>query len=311
MLGIISSRNSFPPLMGIGISAVRICMGASDFALSEYTYNDIPVGQEDWNLDDFSTDRDTYDIVPVLQDAIAYNPNLFIIATPWSPPAWMKDSGVLRGGSLRWNCHGVYADYFVRFIQDYLSYGLEVNAVTVQNEPLKDSTALPSAGMPTHQQSAFIGDNLGPAFSAAGIDTKILCFDHNWEDWNYPLVVLNDPETALYTSAAAFHGYAGDVSAQSSLYDFFMNNSGRETEIYFTEISGGGWATDFTGNLVWGLRNVIIGATRNWAKTAIYWNLALDQNSGPSSSRRVQQLPGSGGLLITIPVRLPEKLSIT
>ncbi len=263
---------------GLGLSAVRICMGSSDFALSPFTYDDMPAGQSDWNLDNFSISRDASWVIPTLQEALGLNSELKLMASPWSPPAWMKGSGTLFGGSLDWACHNVYADYFVRFVQGYQSYGLPIAYVTAQNEPLNSSGALPSSSMSTYQQSTFIGDYLGPAFAAAGIEAKIICFDHNWEDWNYAVVVLNDPEAAVYSAGAAFHGYAGDVSAQSTVHDFF---SGREVEIHFTEISGGTWGGDFSDNLVWSLRNIIIGATRHWARSVIFWNLALDENHGP------------------------------
>jgi glucosylceramidase len=269
----------FSPQTGIGISFLRIPMGASDFALSAYTYDDRPAGQTDPNLAYFSIAHDQAYILPLLQQARALNPALRLMATPWSPPAWMKTSQTLNGGALSTNWHAAYAQYFVRFLQDYAAAGTPVYALTVQNEPLKSTTAMPSASMSTFQQSSFIGGYLGPALAAAGLDTHILCYDHNWDQWNYPVVVLNDPVARPYLAGAAFHGYAGDVAAQSTVHDYHPDK-----DIYFTEISGGDWSTSFADDLVWGVHTIVIGTTRNWSKTALWWNLALDENHGPHLS---------------------------
>jgi glucosylceramidase len=261
---------------GIGISMVRLPMGASDFALTPYTYDDMPSGQTDLDLSEFSIAYDQAHIVPTLQQAAAISGHLKIIASPWSPPAWMKNTQTLWGGSLLSQYYAVYADYFVRFVQAYAAEGLPIYAVTPQNEPLNSTTAMPAATMQTYQQSAFVGDHLGPAFASAGITSKILVFDHNWADWSYPVVVMNDPEAGQYAAGAAFHGYDGDVSQQSDFHTYHP-----DAEIHFTEISGGGWSTDFASNLMWGTRTIILGATRNWSRSCIFWNLALDQNDGP------------------------------
>ena len=262
--------------LGIGMSFLRLPMGASDFALSAYTYDDMPAGQTDPTLSNFSIAHDQTYIIPTLLDARALNPQLKIMASPWSPPAWMKNTGTLWGGSLKTEYYDEYAQYFVRFVQDYVAAGVPIYCVTPQNEPLNDTTAMPAATMQTYQQSAFVGDHLGPAFAAAGLGTKIIVFDHNWSDWNYPVIVLNDAEAGQYAAGAAFHGYAGDVSQQTQFHDVHP-----DAEVHFTEITGGDWSPDFADSLVWGLQNIIIGSVRNWSRSAIYWNIALDQNHGP------------------------------
>ena len=266
----------FSPQSGIGLSYLQVPIGASDFALTAYTYDDRPAGQTDPNLAYFSIAHDQTYIIPTLQQARALNPALQLFAAPWSPPAWMKTSQSLYGGSLVSARHSVYAQYFVRFLQAYAAAGLPIHALAAQNEPLNDSTALPSAGMSTAQQSTFIGHYLGPALAAAGLNTRILCYDHNWDQPDYALTVLGDADARPYTAGTAFHGYGGDVSAQTTVHDAFPDK-----DIYFTEISGGDWATSFPDNLVWYLHNIVIGAPRNWAKTAIFWNIALDENDGP------------------------------
>ena len=261
---------------GIGLSYLRVPMGASDFALSPYTYNDLPAGQTDPTNANFSIAHDEAYIIPALQQAKALNPQLQLMASPWSPPAWMKTSGQLNGGQLKTEFYGAYADYFVKFVQAYEAAGLPIDRITVQNEPLNDSTGLPSMGMSTNQQSTFIGDHLGPAFAAAGIDTGVLAFDHNWEDWSYPVVVANDAEAGDVIVGAAFHGYAGTVDQMSNFTDFHP-----ELEVHYTEITGGDFATNYADNLIYSIRNSIIGATRNHAQTSLYWNIALDENRGP------------------------------
>lgn len=261
---------------GIGLSYLRVPMGASDFALSPYTYNDLPNGQTDPTNAQFSVAHDEAYIIPTLQQARALNPQLQMMASPWSPPAWMKTSGQLNGGQLKPEFYDAYADYFVKFVQAYEATGLPIDRITVQNEPFNDVAGLPSAGMSTNQQSTFIGDHLGPAFAAAGIDTGILAFDHNWEDWSYPVVVANDPEASEFVVGAAFHGYAGTVDQQSNFTNFHP-----DLEVHYTEITGGDFATNNADNLVYSIRNSIIGATRNHAQTSLYWNIALDENRGP------------------------------
>jgi glucosylceramidase len=265
----------FSPASGIGISYLRVPMGASDLSLSAYTYNDLPSGQTDPGQTSFSIAHDQAYIIPTLQQAKALNPQLKMMATPWSAPAWMKTNGLLSGGSLKSQYNSSYADYFVKFFQAYEAQGLPFDTVTVQNEP-QNSSNNPSMTMSTFEQSTFIGDHLGPALASAGVDTKIVAFDHNWDNWNYPVIVMNDPEAGPYTTGAAFHGYSGTPDQQSSFHDFFPDK-----DIYFTEISGGDWATNFSDNLMWHTRNILIGSTRNWAKTALWWNIALDENNGP------------------------------
>lgn len=269
-------QNLFSPDVGIGMSFVRIPIGASDFALTPYTYDDMPSGQTDPDLNNFSIAHDQSYIIPTLLEAIGIGEDLSFVASPWSPPAWMKNTQSLWGGTLNSQYYDAYAHYLQLFVQAYETAGVSIYAITPQNEPLNATTAMPAATMQTYQQSALIGDYLGPRFTAAGIQTKILVFDHNWADWNYPVVVMNDPEAGQYAAGAAFHGYDGDVAQQSDFHGYHP-----DAEIHFTEITGGDWATSFADNLMWGIRNIIIGTTRNWSRSTVYWNVALDQNHGP------------------------------
>ncbi|NJC25634.1 glycoside hydrolase family 30 protein [Neolewinella antarctica] len=271
-------RELFTPEAGIGISFMRITIGASDFSTADYTYNDNPAGGADPDQSEFSLGRDTDHLVPVLQEIMAISPDLKIMATPWSAPAWMKTNGDIRnGGQLRGDLLSSYAQYFVVYLRAMSAAGISIYAISVQNEPLLAS-GYPTMEMEAAQQSTFIRDHLGPALAAADLDTKIIIYDHNWDDIKYPLDVLSDDATKEFIAGTAFHCYAGDVSAMSQ-----VNTQHPDRGIYFTECSGGGFSTDFGTNLSWNTDNLLVGATRNWAKTVLFWNLALNENSGPQN----------------------------
>ncbi|MFI2857676.1 carbohydrate-binding protein [Paenibacillus sp. JSM ZJ436] len=268
-------ENLFDPVQGIGLSYIRVPLGASDFALGHYTYNDLPQGESDPNLERFSIDHDKEYIIPLLKQALQINPDLKFMGTPWSAPAWMKDNQSLFKGKLKEENYEVYAQYFVKSIQAYEAEGIVFDAITLQNEPHYEPSNYAGMRMEPEDQAAFV-KYLGPAFKAADIDTKIIIWDHNWDEPDYPIEVLNDPEAKQYIAGSAFHGYAGSVENQSLVHDQHPDK-----DIYFTESSGGAFAPVFAENLVWDIQNLIIGATRNWAKTSLKWNLALDQNHGP------------------------------
>ncbi len=269
----------FDPEAGIGISYLRLTMGASDFSLSDFTYNDLPAGQTDFGLEQFSLSQDREDVIPVMKEILQIAPDLKILGSPWSPPAWMKTNGKLAGGRLRADCYPVYADYFVRYIRAMKEEGIAIDAVTVQNEPLHFTANYPCMQMQVNEQLQFIKSNLGPVFEAEGITAKIITYDHNWDRPDYPITILDDPEARKYVAGSAFHAYAGDVSAMGTVHQVHPDKA-----LYFTEISGGAWATDFAGNLMWNMRNIFIGTARNWSKNALLWNLALDENYGPQNN---------------------------
>ncbi len=269
----------FDPDQGIGLSYLRLTMGASDFSLSDFTYNDMPAGETDFALDHFSLSQDLQDVVPVLKEIVHMAPAIPLLGSPWSPPAWMKTSGSLKGGKLKPECYGVYSDYFVKYIQAMKAEGLTIDAVTIQNEPLHFTANYPCMEMQAAEQLDFVKNHLGPRFVAAGLDTKIIIYDHNWDEPEYPMTILDDATARNYIAGSAFHAYAGDVSAMT-----MVHNAHPDKALYFTEISGGAWATDFAGNLMWNMRNIFIGTTRNWSKNALLWNLALNEHYGPQNN---------------------------
>ncbi|SFU41904.1 glucosylceramidase [Pustulibacterium marinum] len=263
---------------GIGLSYLRLTVGASDFSLEDFTYDDMPSGITDENLDNFSIAHDETNVIPVLSDILAINPNIQLMGSPWSAPAWMKTNQSLYGGTLSTSYYNTYANYLVKYIEAYATHGITINAITPQNEPLHTS-GYPTMKMEATEQAAFIKNALGPVFAANDIDTKIIAYDHNFDETSYPLTVLADEDAAQYVSGSAFHAYAGEVSAMDNVHAAYPDK-----DLYFTEISGGEWSTDFGSNLKWYTRNILIGTTRNWSKTALFWNLALDTNHGPTNN---------------------------
>jgi glucosylceramidase len=272
-------QSLFSPTAGIGISFLRQPMGASDFSAGgNYSYDDLPAGQTDTNLANFSIAHDTAYIIPLLQQALAVNPAINVIAVPWSPPAWMKTSGTMNGGNMNTVYFPSLAQYFVKFVQGYMQQGVPIYAVIPQNEPLNSNSAYPTEYLPAADEATFISGNLGPALSAAALsNVKIIGYDHNWDQPSYPETLLANSTAANYLAGSAFHCYAGDVSAQSTVQAVFPSKG-----IWFTECSGT-VGSSFAGDLAWNTENLLIGASRNWARSISLWNLALDQNSGPQN----------------------------
>lgn len=258
----------------ISVSYLRLSIGASDLNAAPFTYNDIADGETDMNLEHFNLSKDTVNLIPLLKEILAINPAIKIIATPWSPPLWMKDKNSFVGGSLQPKYYAVYAQYFVKYIQTMKALGITIDAITPQNEPLHPGNN-PSLLMTAAQQADFIKNHLGPAFQKANINAKIVIYDHNCDNPDYPISILNDAAAKPFINGSAFHLYNGDISALST-----VRNAHPDRALYFTEqytASTGG----FGGDLNWHLKNVIIGSMRNWSRNALEWNLANDANYGP------------------------------
>jgi glucosylceramidase len=264
----------FDPIHGHGISVVRLPIGASDFARFNYTYDD-NYGKADKSLTNFSIKPDMAYTIPLLQSALLLNPNLTIIASCWSPPTWMKRRFGLRSGHLKHDYYAAYAQYFVKFIQAYAAEGLSIYALTLQNEPKHKTKSYPSMLMTATEQATLISEYLGPALAAAHIDTKILAYDHNWDDLTYSQAVLADSQAQQYIDGVAWHAYAGSVGAQTTVHNAYPHK-----HTYFTEITAS-QPGNFALDLKWHMRNIILGAPANWARCTIHWNVALDEHNGP------------------------------
>ena len=262
----------------IGVSYIRISVGASDLDEKLFSYNDLPEGETDVNMEKFDLGYDKQYLIPVLQQILKISPDIKILGSPWSPPVWMKDNGDTRGGSLKPEFYPAYANYFVKYIKEMKANGITIDAVTVQNEPLHPGNN-PSLLMLPEAQKEFVRDHLGPEFEKNGIKTKIIVYDHNADRPDYPITILDDPEAAKYIDGSAFHLYGGTIDAVSKVHDAHPNKN-----LYFTE-QWVGAPGDFAKELNWHVENLIIGAPRNWCKTVLEWNLAADENQQPHTDR--------------------------
>jgi glucosylceramidase len=269
-------RDLFDADSGIGLSFTRLTIGASDFSPRHYTLDDVRPGQSDPALARFSIEPNRADVLPVVQRALAINPQLKIVASPWSAPAWMKTTGSLMGGALRPDAYRPFAEYLRRYVEAYAALGVPIYALTVQNEPHFEPKDYPGMRFEPPARARFVGQYLGPLLARRGISTLILDWDHNWDEPDAPLQVLRDSVARRYIAGVAWHCYGGEVSAQTRVHDAYPAK-----DVYFTECSGGDWAPDFAGSLLWNVRTLIIGATRNWARGVLLWNLALDELHGP------------------------------
>jgi glucosylceramidase len=259
---------------GIGVNYLRISIGASDLSATTFSYNDLPAGQTDVNQEKFSISKEMTDLIPVLKKIVTINPELKILGSPWSPPVWMKDNNSFKGGSLKPEYYQSYATYFVKYIRAMQEQGIVIDAITIQNEPLHPGN-VPSLYMTAKAQGTFIKTALGPLFKKEGIKTKIILYDHNADKPEYPISILDDPEAKQYVDGSAFHLYGGTIDALSKVHDAHPDKN-----LYFTEQWVGG-PGNFAEDLKWHVSTLIIGATRNWSKNVLEWNLAADPTYGP------------------------------
>lgn len=267
---------------GIRLNYMRMIMGSTDNSFEWYTYNDMPEGMTDEKMEHFTMEEDEWDVIPYFQLAKQVNPELMIMGSPCSPPAWMKDSKHLFNGSVEPRYYPALAEYFVKYVQTMESqYGLPVEAITIQNEPLYEQFVpdphYPNALMTAEAQGEFIKTALGPAFEREKIETKIITFDHNWDLYNYALSLLNDPDVKKYIAGSGFHCYGGLPSMMENIW-----RTHPDKEIYHTECSGGGWGpSDFPSIMESIVGYVFIGNIENFTSTILQWYISTDENSGP------------------------------
>jgi glucosylceramidase len=259
---------------GIGISYLRVSIGASDLDDHVFTYNDMPAGKTDPELKNFTIKEDQENLIPVLKQILAINPTIKIMGSPWTAPSWMKTNNLPKGGSLKPEYYSSYAQYFVKYIKAMANEGITIDAITIQNEP-ENPKNTPSLVMTAQEQGDFIKNHLGPAFAKENIKTKIVLFDHNCDHPEYPITILDDAEAKKYVDGSAFHLYLGEIEALSKVHDAHPDKN-----LYFTEQWT--WSKgDFDGDLRWHVKHLIVGATRNWSRNVLEWNLAADQNFDP------------------------------
>jgi glucosylceramidase len=260
----------------IGISYLRVSIGASDLNDHVFSYDDLPEGETDVEMKHFDLGPDRTDVIPVLKEILAINPKIKILGSPWSAPLWMKTSGKAKSGKLKPECYAAYATYFVKYIQAMKAAGIHIDAVTLQNEPLTENNT-PSMRMIATEQADFLKNHIGPAFRAAHLDTKVILYDHNCDVPDYAIAILNDPEAAKYADGSGFHLYGGKIDAMSQVHAAHPNKN-----LYFTEqMIVGPVESKSTINLMAPVRRLIIGASRNWSRNVLLWNLAADPKNLP------------------------------
>jgi glucosylceramidase len=298
---------------GIAVSFLRQPIGSSDLSATVYSYDDLcaqggttacttPAGVNDYKLDHYSLKHDEEYILPELRQALALNPDLKVIVTPWSPPGWMKTSGTMIGAyqdeknhsSLRPEAYEAWANYFVKTIQGYQAAGVPIYGLTMQNEPLYTPPTYSGMQMLATEQATFLANNLGPALAAAHLRPKVMVYDHNWDKWDYPETVLNNPKAYAFAAGTAWHHYGGDPSVMTKNHEEFPAK-----EQWVTEASG---ETKETGNILANQATELVNVIRNWSKSYVLWALATDQNRGP----HVGGCPDCRGL-VTIDLTDPAK----
>ena len=271
-------KAAFDPKEGLGYNYIRISIGCSDFSLSEYTWCD----QE--GLEFFGVhDEDKTYLFPILREILAINPDVKIIAAPWTAPLWMKidryNNGPYNkwaGGKLNPDYYDEYAEYLVMWVEEMEANGFKIESITPQNEPLHDGNSA-STYMSWEQQRNFIKNNLGPAFEEAGLDTKIWIYDHNFDVTDFVKNIYADKEASKYVEGSAWHAYGGSSSALAQIYKADPSKS-----IYFTEQSIGTWCPNFGDNLLWHIREVCLGTINNYCRAVVLWNFMLDAERGPN-----------------------------
>jgi len=276
---------------GIALGFLRQPIGSSDLAVTFYSYDDLceqtakacatPAGTADAKLEHYSLKHDEEYILPLLKKALAVNPAIHVMLTPWSPPGWMKSSGTMLGSnaetkqpsSLRPEFYPAFASYLVKTVEGYQAAGVPVYALSVENEPLYAPPTYSGMQMLATEQANFFGNDLGPALAAAHLSPKVMAYDHNWDRPDYPETLLKDPKAAAVAAGTAWHHYAGDPAVMTKNHEEFPNK-----DQWVTESSGGTWQK---GNVLAQEAAELIAVTRNWAKSYVLWALATDQNHGP------------------------------
>jgi glucosylceramidase len=260
----------------IGVSYLRVSIGSSDMNDHVFSYDDMPVGETDPTLAKFSLDPDRVDVIPILKQILAINPKIKLLASPWSAPAWMKTNDNVKAGELDPQFYPVYADYLVKYISSMKHEGIDIDAITIQNEPLNPHNT-PSMVMQAEDQDKFIRDDFGAALAKAGLATKIILYDHNCDRPDYPLTILQDPAANKYVDGSGFHLYGGTIDALTKVHDAFPTKNLYFTEQMVIDAKDGTATTDIADPV----QHIIIGATRNWSRNVLLWNLAADPHNGP------------------------------
>ena len=260
---------------GMGTSYLRVSVGASDMNERVFTYDDMPAGQTDPQLEHFALGPDMGDVVPVLKEILAISPKIAILGSPWTAPSWMKTNSLPKAGSLKPEFYPVYARYLVRYVQAMEAQGIPIHALTMQNEP-RNPKNTPSMVMTAEEQTAFLRDALGPAMLRAGLTTDVILYDHNCDDPGYPLTILADPKARQYVKGSGFHLYEGTIDVMTAVHNAYPAK-----DVYFTEQMVTEEDNTQPLRIANSVSRLIIDAPRNWSRNVLLWNLAADPHNGP------------------------------
>lgn len=257
---------------GAGLSVVRVPVGASDFSSKVYSWDDT---SKDTQLKSFTINGVPSYVWSTIADIKSISPRVKFIAVPWSSPSWMKTSNTMLGGSFDTGSVSEMANYLLKAVQNFQNKGIRLYAIGIQNEPQNSNPTYPSA-LVSVSAEAQIGIQLRALLDSKGFsDIKIIGYEHNWDDaQGYPVQLIQQAENAF--DGVSFHCYAGSVTGQSSFHNAFPSK-----EIYHTECTGS-LGTGWWSNMKWYMDNLFIGGPENWGRTAMMWNLALDNSGNPA-----------------------------
>lgn len=278
---------------GAAFNMIRVPVGASDYTtyidgkMQYFSLDDMPEGQTDEKLEHFTIKYDKQELIPMLKEILEINPDAEIVAASWSAPAWMKESKVLNRGSLSQDCEELYAEYLVKYVQSYKEEGINIKYLSVQNEPMVDNMRYPVMAMDEFQMARVI-KYTGEKLEKAGLDTRLLAYDHNYDSTinttvdDYAEAILGDKDAAKYVAGMALHGYGTFQSADDFGQGFQVYNEKYDTKTFLTEIAEGTWSADFASNLSYSLENMMLTPLNYGSESTIYWNLALYDDGTPA-----------------------------
>lgn len=261
---------------GLNMSIIRLNCGASDYATELYNYNET---KGDVKMKNFSVARDEAYMIPIIKQVYDYCPDVFTFSSVWSMPGWMKDNGQMCGGKLLDEYMPAFANYWAAYIKAYKERGIKIDAVTVQNEPSTDQRGgCPATLVSPQQEIALAGKYMPQAFKAAGLDTKIWVWDHDYVGYERVVEVLADKSVRRNMDAVAWHPYSGKPEMMQEVRKAYPG-----VKMHLTE-RGPSYAMKKEQDEKW-WADYIFGALNNGCSSFSSWNLVLDDNGGPNVGR--------------------------
>lgn len=258
---------------GLGLSVGRLSIASSDYSAELYSYDDVPFDME---LKHFSIERDEKYIIPMIKEILEVNPDIYLFASPWSPPGWMKTGGNMCGGYMRREFIDCYADYIVKFIKAYAMKGIKISALTPQNEPYTSQNGLMPACIWHPEIAAEFVKILRRKLTDNGLSVEIWIHDHNFIDSKEVLWTLkNCDKLSESCDGVAFHYYSGTIEETNIIKKEFP-----KLNLHFTEGGPRLYDNYDTDWCKWGI--MISKVLANGYKSFTGWNLMLNEMGGPN-----------------------------